>query len=136
MLGLRNTSGRSRLGQRSGRPSVEPIEGRTLLAGNVITTPTGTPGAPGEPAPNLDIQGDALANEIVIKKGAAPDEIIVNGLDGTLVNGSTQEWHYQGVRQLNVAMDGGDDDVKLTDLKLSATPGPVGDPFEGVALFN
>src|SRR5256885_2721547 len=117
----------------SGRP-VESLESRTLLSGNVITTPTGTPNSPGEPAPTLSIQGDTLGNEILIKKGSTPDEIIVNGLNGTLVNGSTQEWHFRAVRQLFAQMDGGDDVVKLTNLKLSAAPGPVGDPFEGVAL--
>jgi len=136
MFGLRNTSKRNRRLPRSRDRFVELLEGRTLLSGNVITTPTGTPNSPGQPAPMLNIQGDALGNEIMIRKGGTPDEIIVNGLNGTLVNGSTQEWHFSGVRQLDAFMDSGDDVVKLTDLKLSARPGPVGDPFEGVALFD
>ena len=136
MLRLRERTTRDQRRPRSRRASVEFLESRTLLAGNVVTTPTGTPDSPGQPAPGLDIQGDALANEILIKKGDTPDEIIVSGLNGTLVNGSTQEWHYQGVRQLFARMDAGDDDIKLTDLKLSSTPGGVGDPFEGIALFD
>src|SRR5690348_12287938 len=78
----------------SARSPVEALEGRVLLAGNVVTTPTGTPASPGEPAPALLIEGDAADNEIMVKKGTAPGEIIVNGLNGTLVNGSTQEWHF------------------------------------------
>ena len=83
---------------RSRRPSIEALETRTLLAGNVITAPTGTPDSPGEPTPTLEIFGDEADNEIMIRKGSRPDEIIVNGLNGTLVNGSTQEWHFNGRR--------------------------------------
>jgi hypothetical protein len=103
-------------------PAVEGLERRVLLAGNVVTTPTGTPTSPGEPAPGLLIEGDPADNEIMVKKGTAPGEIIVNGLDGTLVNGSTQEWHFNGVESLFVTMDGGNDSVDLRNLTLSGVP--------------
>jgi hypothetical protein len=54
------------------RPCAELLEGRTLLAGNVITTPPGTPDSPGEPAPVLLVKGDSANNEIMVKKGNAP----------------------------------------------------------------
>jgi hypothetical protein len=107
------------------RPCAEFLEGRTLLAGNVTTTPTGTPDSPGEPAPALLIQGDGADNEIMVKKGAAANEIIVNGLNGTLVNGSTQELHFSGVQALAVLMDGGNDQVDLRNLTLSGVPDPT-----------
>ena len=136
MISHRNARARRPQSHLSPRPLVEHLEHRTLLAGNVTTTPLGTPNSPGQLAPFLNIQGDPLGNEILIKKGGTPDEIIVSGLNGTLVNGSTQEQHFRGVRLLEAFMDGGNDDVKLTNLKLSATPGPVGDPFEFVVLFS
>src|SRR5690349_8817593 len=58
----------------------------------------------------------------MVKKGTAPGELIVNGLNGTLVNGSTQEWHFNGVQALEIAMDGGNDSVDLRNLTLSGVP--------------
>jgi len=155
MFARRNTLARRRATHRqpSQRPplcrptAVEALEGRVLLAGNVVTTPTGTPNSPGEPAPFLDIQGDQFDNEIMVKKGTAPGEIIVNGLNGTLVNGSTQEWHFNGVQALGVLMNGGNDKVDVRNLTLSGEPdengfataqvvvdGGAGD--DSITLFN
>jgi hypothetical protein len=121
MFGLRNTSKGLRR-HRSHRTPVESLESRTLLAGNVVTTPTGTPNSPGQPAPFVEIDGDASDNEIMIKKGTAPGEIIVNGLNGTLVNGSTQEWHFNGVQALGAFMNAGNDNVDVRNLTLSGVP--------------
>ena len=155
MFARRNTLARRRATHRqpSQRPplcrptGMEALEGRVLLAGNVVTTPTGTPNSPGEPAPFLDIQGDQFDNEIMVKKGTAPGEIIVNGLNGTLVNGSTQEWHFNGVQALGVLMNGGNDKVDVRNLTLSGEPdengfataqvvvdGGAGD--DSITLFN
>ena len=125
----------------SRRSWVEALEGRTLLAGNVFTLPMGTPDSPGEPAPDLFIQGDGLANEIMIKKGNAPDEVIVNGLNGTLVNFSNQEWHFQGVERIVVQMAGGNDVVDVRNLEFSSefladlsVDGGAGD--DRITVFN
>ena len=116
--------------QRRPRPrrscAAESLESRTLLAGNVITTPTGTPNSPGELAPELLIEGDQFDNQIMVKKGTAPGEIIVNGLNGTLVNGSTQEWHFNGVQALMATLDGGNDTFDGRNLRLSGVPDALG----------
>jgi len=155
MFARRNALARRRATHRqpSQRPplcrptAVEALEGRVLLAGNVVTTPTGTPNSPGEPAPFLEVAGDQFDNEIMVKKGTAPGEIIVNGLNGTLVNGSTQEWHFNGVQALGVLMNGGNDKVDVRNLTLSGEPdengfataqvvvdGGAGD--DSITLFN
>ena len=118
------------------RPMAELLEGRVLLAGNVITTPPGSPNSPGAPAPQLLIQGDGFDNEIMIKKGTAPDEIVVNGLNGTLVNGSTQEWHFNGVQALQAAMGGGNDKVDLRNLTLSGEPDPLTGSTTGQVIVD
>jgi hypothetical protein len=46
-------------------------------------------------------------------------------LNGTLVNGNTQEWHFNGVQALAITMDGGNDKVDLRNLTLSGMPDPV-----------
>src|SRR3954463_12281808 len=116
------------------RPSVEFLESRTLLAGNVITTPTGTPDSPGEPTPALLIEGDAFDNEVMVKKGTAPGEIIVNGLNGTLVNGSTQEWHFNGVQSLAALMNAGNDSFDGRNLSLSGEADANGFALAQVAV--
>jgi hypothetical protein len=113
---------------------VETLEGRTLLSGNVITAPTGTPSSPGQPTPFLEIDGDAADNEIMIKKGTAPGELIVNGLNGTLVNGSTQEWHFNGVQALGAFMAGGNDNVDVRNLTLSGEPDVNGQAMAQVVV--
>ena len=148
MFALLNAPARRHASRRQPSPvshpamlSVEALEGRTLLAGNVITTPTGTPNAPGEPAPDLVIEGDIADNEIMIRKGNSPQEIIVNGLNSTLVNGSNQEWHYQGVERITVLMDGGADVLDVRNLEISsesltslAVDGGNGD--DRITVFN
>jgi hypothetical protein len=140
MIRLRNPNASERRPQ-SRRLSIEFLEARTLLAGNVITTPTGTPDSPGEPAPDLVIEGDAFDNEIMIRKGNAPDEIIVNGLNGTLVNGTNHEWHFQQVERISVALDGGNDVIDTRNLEFSseflaslAVDGGNGD--DRITMFN
>jgi hypothetical protein len=130
----RNVGERRPRSRRSPAECVECLESRTLLSGNVITTPTGTPNSPGEPAPELLIEGDTADNEIMVKKGTAPGEIIVNGLNGTLVNGSTQEWHFNGVQSLAITMDGGNDKVDLRNLTLSGVPDVNGFAFAQVVV--
>jgi len=135
----RKGSARTPRGLRS--PCAERLEGRVLLAGNVTTTPTGTLNSPGGPAPFLEITGDNLDNEIMIKKGQGPDEIIVNGLNGTLVNGSTQEWHYSGVQGIAAFLNGGNDTVDVRNLDLApgaltglSVDGGAGD--DRITVFN
>ena len=43
-------------------------------------------------------------------------------MNGTLVNGSTQEWHFNGVQSIGVFMNGGNDKVDLRNLTLSGVP--------------
>ena len=91
---------------------VEALERRALMSGNVTAAQAGT---------ILTLAGDALANEIMVRSGNAPDVIVVDGLAQTLVNGSNQPLEFTGVRRLEVTMGGGDDWFKGTDFNLNAT---------------
>lgn len=145
MFAQRNGQGRRRGARRHQsqvfRPVIEAMEGRVLLSGEVTTTPTGTPDSPGEETPVLEILGDELANEVMVKSGNAPGEIIVSGLNGTLVNGSTQEWHFRNVEQIGVFLNGGDDVFDARDLEFSSqslanlvVDGGTGD--DRITVFN
>src|SRR5687768_13344677 len=56
----------------------------------------------------------------MVRSGQLPDEVIVHGLNQTLVNGSNQDSVFVGVQRLVAEFRGGDDWFKSTDLTLSA----------------
>ena len=93
-------------------PVLERLEARRLLAGNVAATllPDGT----------LLLKGDDLPNEIMLRTGQAPDEVIVHGMNQTFVNGTNQDWVFPGVQRIVAEFHGGDDWFKTTDLTLAA----------------
>ena len=94
-----------------GRLRVDELEDRAVPAGNVLAVQSGT---------FLALIGDDLGNEVMVRSGHAPDEVIVHGMDRTLVNGSNRDAVFVGVQQLVAVMRGGDDWFKATDLTLGA----------------
>jgi hypothetical protein len=104
------------LGKRSARAqlAVESLERRTLLSGNVIATQSGN---------QLDLNGDELGNQIMVRSGNTPTEVIVQSMDQTTVNGSQQPVVFEGVTSINASMEGGDDWFKATDLTVNPDGG-------------
>jgi hypothetical protein len=96
------------------QPAVESLERRTLLSGNVLATQSGN---------QLDLLGDELGNEIMVRSGNDPTEIIVQSMDQTTVNGTTDPVVFEGVTSINANMRGGDDWFKATDLTVNPDGG-------------
>ena len=95
-------------------PALEALERRTFLSGNVLATQSGN---------QLNLNGDELGNQIMIRSGNTPTEIIVQSMDQTTVNGSRQPVVFEGVTSLFATMRGGDDWFKATDLKVNPDGG-------------
>jgi len=64
----------------------------------------------------LDIQGDALDNNIRIERGSTADSLRVTGMHGTRINGQSLGQEFSGVRDLRITLDKGDDTVRLIEL--------------------
>jgi hypothetical protein len=97
--------------QRPQRAVLETLEKRALLSGNVLAVQAGD---------TLTLVGDELGNEVMLRSGRLPGEVIVHGMNRTLINGSNQDFVFVGVERLVAEMRGGDDWFKTTDLTLSA----------------
>ncbi|MCX5673287.1 MAG: hypothetical protein NTU94_18385 [Planctomycetota bacterium] len=104
----RSLSGKTSCAARAAAPAFEALEGRTLLAGNVVATVLA--------GGLLRITGDAAANDIIIDQvGAAPDGVrLSSGPSATLINGLAGPVQLGGVKDLVLALGDGDDLVKLT----------------------
>lgn len=95
------------------RQFVETLEQRTLLAGNVLASQAGTV---------LTLEGDAYGNQIRVWSGYLPNEVVVQGENGTTVNGSYYPQRFRPVDQAAAFMNSGNDTVKAIDLCLTAIP--------------
>src|SRR5262245_54256427 len=100
-MSLRRNSSRHS-DQRRARLRMEQLEGRALLAGDVIVTLSNNV---------VKIIGDGDLNDIVIT-GAANGEITVeSGADATTINGDVNPVTVQTGSDLRIIMGGGDDIV-------------------------
>jgi hypothetical protein len=92
--------------------SIEWLESRTLLSGNVtITVQNNT----------LRIRGDGSDNAITIRQQTDDDgfnEFLVTARDGTTINGDDEEEDFDRAEIVSVFLKNGDDDVILNDLDL------------------
>jgi hypothetical protein len=91
------------------RPCSEALEARRLLSGNVLATQEGDV---------LRIVGDGLPNEVKVFSGNAPDEVVVQGENQTLVNGTNQNWQFEGIHRVLVSLGAGDDTFKSHHLEI------------------
>ena len=87
------------------------MESRTLLSGNVMATQQG---------PVLSLLGDELGNGLRILSGRAPDQIIVEGMNNTRINGTHEKWVFEGVRQMTAPLAGGNDSFETANLTFAA----------------
>lgn len=97
------------------RLSAQPLESRRLMAGDVLASFTW--------GNDLVITGDTAGNEIRIYESAAQaDRIVVEGLNGTTINGQDRfELQANVLDDIIVNMNGGDDRVLATNLTLTNT---------------
>ena len=95
-----------------GKLSFEQLEQKQMLAGDVIVNLVNG---------NLNIEGDAAANQIAVFSGAVAGSLVVQGLDGTTVHlkGSTDAAAASGLivegvaGHVRMAMGAGDDVVNV-----------------------
>lgn len=92
------------------RLSVESLEGRSLLAGNVVAVQT---------EDLLTVLGDGSANCVSIIYDQAAGKHLVAGhvLDGspTQINGSTASSEFSGIKKVQVLLGGGNDMLEFGD---------------------
>jgi hypothetical protein len=99
---------------RGSRSCVEHLEGRRLLSGTVQTVfEDGL----------LRIIGDDASNTVYVQRdydNPDPSALEVTGRDGTLINGVFQRggFHFSGVRDIEVRLHDGDDEIHLVGLRL------------------
>jgi hypothetical protein len=104
-------TGRGR-GNQSGRPALEVLERRVLLAGDIAAAVLD-----GE----LAILGDDQSNRIIIERsptGTDSNTFQLTPVDGTTINGSAEPLTISGVQSIRLEMGGGDDSVLLRDARL------------------
>ncbi len=92
------------------RLQLEALERRTVLAGNVVVLTIGD---------DLLVLGDHRAN--VVEIAADSGQVVVRGLDGTLVNGQSElalTGHPAVADDLRVLLDGGSDSLLIHDLSV------------------
>jgi hypothetical protein len=109
MSAKRNVFGR---GPEFGQSLLETLEARMLLAGNVVAVQSGD---------QLNLFGDALGNEIKVWSGGRPGELFVQGENNTRVNGTEDQWVFEGVNQIAANFREGSDSFKATNLTFSTT---------------
>lgn len=84
---------------RHNRLRIESLEGRCMLAGNVLANLYGD---------LLLIRGDAAANDIALTAGAVNQQVVVTG-NATNVNGTATPKTFNNVRAVQVLLNDGDD---------------------------
>ncbi|HEY6565338.1 MAG TPA: hypothetical protein VIY86_12620, partial [Pirellulaceae bacterium] len=92
--------------------SIEPLEGRQLLAGDVLAAIVDG---------SLIIRGDRHSNDILIRS-VTEGGFIVEGRNQTTINGSTQGFRIPGTaitRELDAMLGRGDDVVSITGLRVN-----------------
>ncbi len=109
-------------GPRGGRRqlTLEPLEQRILLSGNVDAFVTGSG--------DLRLAGDDLPNQVQVDQiGLETGEVRITPLDGTEVNGGATPVVLDGFRgSIRAFMEGGDDEVDIQDMLI-----PGGVRFDG-----
>ena len=95
--------------------SAQQLESRQLMAGDVLASFTW--------GNDLVLTGDSAGNEIRIYESAAQaNRIVVEGLNGTTINGQPKfELQASVLDDIIVNMNGGDDRVLVTNLTLTNT---------------
>lgn len=106
--------------RRANRPnlSIETLEDRNLLSGNVLVVIGKT----------TLVTGDEAANSIEVSPGDEPGEIIFRGLDGTTINGSVDAFVGTiegGLANVKIDLQGGADLAVITNLSEAAENWPV-----------
>ena len=92
------------------RPSLESLEGRKLMAGDVVAALEGS---------FLRVEGDNLDNQITISQTLQGD-VIVAGQNGTRINGLTAvRFVRPQLNAMEVRMEGGQDLVSLRGLTIA-----------------
>jgi cyclophilin family peptidyl-prolyl cis-trans isomerase len=109
--GLRPASRRFAARRRS-RSAAEWLEARTLLTGNVQAIVSGG---------NLILTGDVDSNEVSVSFDFAVSNIVVNGLNGTTINGSADPFiAFNGTQRMpgaiNATLGDGDDTLTINDV--------------------
>ena len=95
---------------------LESLEDRRLMAGDVSATVTGG---------DLRIDGDNEGNEVVVRASDNLNEFVVEGLNGTTINGQAS-MVFQGVTDdLRINLRGGDNRLLLTAEGLNADHGTL-----------
>ncbi len=92
------------------RASVELLEGRQLMAGDVIAALEGN---------LLVIEGDNLDNQITVSQLASGD-VVVSGQTGTLINGLPSIRYIRpALNSVEIRMEGGNDVVNLRSVQIA-----------------
>jgi len=93
--------------------SLQALEDRNMLAGNMLASLVGT---------HLSVGGDALDNQVEIAE-IAPNTIQVTGLGGTTINGAAfQVFAASLIEDVSVQAAEGNDQVIIRNLSLMDTP--------------
>ncbi len=92
------------------RACVESLEGRQLMAGDVIAALEGN---------LLVIEGDNLDNQITVSQLASGD-VVVSGQTGTLINGLPSVRYVRpALNSVEIRMEGGNDVVNLRSVQIA-----------------
>ena len=95
------------------RLSVQKLESRHLLAGNIIGNFTGT---------TLSLGGDAADNQLEVTE-VASNQVLVTGLTGTTINGMPSQLFASNlIENVVIRTSSGHDTVFIHDLSLADTP--------------
>src|SRR5262245_54186121 len=96
------------------RLGVERLDDRIVPAGNVTVE-----FVPGELGNEVFLTGDSLGNNVQIRSGDVPNQVVIQGIDTTL-NGSTESLTFDGILEVFANLGAGDDTLTASQLKLTS----------------